>query len=403
MLICSIKHIVETIGETIHKGNYRIIEPIGSGFFGRVLKCIRIIDGQIVAVKQTPGKASEFDKLRRECRILVELKHPNIVRYFEAFIENHSDKFEKQMGKKWLCIVVEYCGGGTLDTHISCARKRFLTSLTEIQQPVLDIEKIHCVALSVGRALAYLHSKSIIHRDVKSDNILFTEDYSVKLGDFGLAKEACVSVNNAISSNATLQLTTWNDPRCIPYASPEVQRGEQYSGKVDIWALGCVILEMVTGTFIAEICPERMALCEVEGALESLLVKAGSILSIHWTELIGGMLERDRSKRWSASQVIERLEQMIGKEKNDLTNGSTLENNLEKSGVAVEDISNVKSSDTSQILVLDHSQVINDWLRRVRAIALEQAREKLLEFSSALGLEQVIHCSAQPILCDKLV
>lgn len=194
-----------------------ILYTLGKGAFSTVYKIRRIKDNSIYALKKVPIKnlkKKELQNALNEIRILASIKHPNIIGYREAFIDQTSED---------LCIVMNYAGGGDLSAKIKECKKK------KIRLPEKLIIKFF---YQLSSALYELHMKKIIHRDLKTANILISEDLkNVQLGDMNVSK----IVKNIFAYTQT------GTPY---YASPEVWRDEPYNVKTDIWSLGCVMYEM---------------------------------------------------------------------------------------------------------------------------------------------------------------
>lgn len=156
----------------------------------------------------------EKENALNEVRILASIKHPNIASYNEAFFEENGH---------FLCIVMEYCDNGDLQTKINNAKK---TSRFTKEDDVWSIFYQMILGLQA------LHKKKIIHRDIKCANVFLTKDGMVKLGDLNVSKIA----------KAGILKTQTGTPY---YASPEVWKDQPYDIKSDIWSLGCVLYELV--------------------------------------------------------------------------------------------------------------------------------------------------------------
>ncbi|XP_075760629.1 LOW QUALITY PROTEIN: serine/threonine-protein kinase Nek8 [Pelodiscus sinensis] len=195
---------------------YERIRVVGRGAFGIVHLCLRKADQKLVIIKQIPVEQMTKDErlaAQNECQVLKLLNHPNIIEYYENFLED-----------KALMIAMEYAPGGTLAEFI---HKRC--------NSLLDEDTILHFFVQILLALHHVHTKQILHRDLKTQNILLDKHRMiVKIGDFGISK---------ILSSKSKAYTVVGTP-C--YISPELCEGKPYNQKSDIWALGCVLYELAS-------------------------------------------------------------------------------------------------------------------------------------------------------------
>lgn len=194
-------------------------ELIGKGKYGRVYLALDASSGEIMAVKQIeipadrPGSRSLVAALKFESELLRKLDHVNIVKYI------HFEKTETCAN-----IFMEYVPGGTLSSSIK--------SFGPFSQ---NIAKFFIAQILNG--LAYLHSHQVLHRDLKADNILVQNDGTCKISDFAISKHAD---NEGLVYTALQGSLFWMAPEVIN------TKQQGYTTKVDIWSLGCLILEMWT-------------------------------------------------------------------------------------------------------------------------------------------------------------
>ncbi|XP_059991480.1 serine/threonine-protein kinase Nek8 isoform X3 [Lagenorhynchus albirostris] len=195
---------------------YERIRVVGRGAFGIVHLCLRKADQKLVIIKQIPVEQmtkEERQAAQNECQVLKLLNHPNVIEYYENFLED-----------KALMIAMEYAPGGTLAEFI---QKRCNSLLEE--------ETILHFFVQILLALHHVHTHLILHRDLKTQNILLDKHRMVvKIGDFGISK---------ILSSKSKAYTVVGTP-C--YISPELCEGKPYNQKSDIWALGCVLYELAS-------------------------------------------------------------------------------------------------------------------------------------------------------------
>ena len=200
---------------------------IGKGSYGKVYLGINLTTGEFLAVKQVQvnQRAAGNDKakmkemvqaLDQEIDTMQHLEHPNIVAYLGCERKELS-----------ISIFLEYISGGSVG---SCLRKH-----GKFDEPLVS-----SLTRQTLDGLAYLHQEGVLHRDLKADNILLDVSGTCKISDFGISKKS----DNIYGNDATN-----NMQGSVFWMAPEVVRsqGQGYSAKVDIWSLGCVVLEMFTG------------------------------------------------------------------------------------------------------------------------------------------------------------
>lgn len=204
-----------TIGQTV--AHYRILEKLGAGGMGVVFKALDLKLQRTVALKFLPADAAldenEKDSLLHEARAASALDHPNIGSIYGI---DESDDGQ-------LFIVMAYYEGETL----ARMRDRGLSTTH-----ALDL------LIQVARGLAAAHARAIVHRDIKPTNIIVTQDGIAKIVDFGLAR-----VVTSASMTQTLHVSG-----TLPYMAPEQILGEPISARCDVWALGVVLVQLLTGT-----------------------------------------------------------------------------------------------------------------------------------------------------------
>ncbi|KAI9804367.1 MAG: Suppressor of Sensor Kinase (SLN1) [Piccolia ochrophora] len=203
---------------------------VGGGTFGSVYAAINLDSGYVMAVKEIRLQDPQLiptiaGQIRDEMGVLEVLDHPNVVSYYG--IEVHRDK---------VYIFMEYCSGGSLAGLLEHGR-------------IEDEMVIMVYALQMLEGLAYLHSSGIVHRDIKPENILLDHQGVIKYVDFGAAKIIARQGKTLAGDGASRQGKAKSMTGTPMYMSPEVIKGhtEGHQGAVDIWSLGCVVLEMATG------------------------------------------------------------------------------------------------------------------------------------------------------------
>ncbi|MBQ6092155.1 MAG: Stk1 family PASTA domain-containing Ser/Thr kinase, partial [Clostridia bacterium] len=198
-------------------GRYEIIEIIGVGGMAVVYKAFDNIDNRIVAVKILKDEYLTNEEFRRrfknESKAIAVLSHPNIVKVYDV---SYGDRLQY--------IVMEYVEGITLKEYIE-------------QQGVIDTREAVYFVTQILRALQHAHDKGIVHRDIKPQNIMLISDGTIKVTDFGIARfsrsETKTMTETAIGS--------------VHYISPEQAKGSVTDSKSDLYSVGVVLYEMLTG------------------------------------------------------------------------------------------------------------------------------------------------------------
>ncbi len=209
-------------------GRYKIITTLGTGGMGEVYLAHDTRLGRKIALKLLPTHSTtDKDRLRRfeqEAHAASTLSHPNVCVIYEVG--------ETEEGRHY--IAMEYVDGVTLRQHMTEAR--------------LKLSEVLDVAVQVASGLAAAHEVGVTHRDIKPENIMLRRDGYVKVLDFGLAKlteqeatDVAAPAGARVTTDTGVMMGTSN------YMSPEQARGLSVDGRTDIWSLGVVIYEMVTG------------------------------------------------------------------------------------------------------------------------------------------------------------
>ncbi|PYI99415.1 MAG: hypothetical protein DME98_00770, partial [Verrucomicrobia bacterium] len=287
------------VGQTI--GHYKISKRIGSGGMGEVYLATDITAGREAALKLLPTRfTSDAERLKRfqqEERALVGLNHPNILTVYEIG-EDHSTHY----------IASELIEGETL-------RQRLMRGRMELREAV-------DVAIQVASALAAAHETGIVHRDIKPENIMLRPDGYVKVLDFGIAKlaESAFAEDTADGAGSvTLAATNLGSVLgTVRYMSPEQACGAQVDKSTDIWSLGVVLYEMVTGhaPFTGDPPSQSYGAAGTPGeAMASILEKEPLPLTSYVAhtpaelqQIISKTLRKERKERYqSANELLEAL------------------------------------------------------------------------------------------------
>lgn len=201
----------------IAKGNWRIGEKIGSGSFGEVFQGLNGY-GKLFAVKRlvlAGGKMADLENLVSEIELMRSLSHPNIVEYIGT-------KVDVKTG--FVYIFQEWVPGGSVASML----KKF---------GPFQVGVVHAYTQQILLGLEYLHSHGIVHRDIKGGNILVDDAGHVKLADFGASTKVMF---DETQETHTIKGTPY-------FMAPEVLSQSKYGRKGDIWAVGCTVIQMLTG------------------------------------------------------------------------------------------------------------------------------------------------------------
>ncbi|XP_034284408.1 mitogen-activated protein kinase kinase kinase 4 isoform X5 [Pantherophis guttatus] len=249
---------------------------IGEGQYGKVYTCISVDTGELMAMKEIRFQPNDHKTIKEtadELKIFEGIKHPNLVRYFG--VELHREE---------MYIFMEYCDEGTLE---------------EVSRLGLQEHVIRLYTKQITTAINVLHEHGIVHRDIKGANIFLTSSGLIKLGDFGCS----VKLKNNTQTmpgevNSTLGTAAYMAPEVITRA-----KGEGHGRAADIWSLGCVVIEMVTG---------KRPWHEFEHNFQ-IMYRVGmghkppipEKISPEGKGFLSHCLESDPKMRWTASQLLD--------------------------------------------------------------------------------------------------
>ncbi|KJE92045.1 Mark1 protein [Capsaspora owczarzaki ATCC 30864] len=292
-------------------GNYALDKTIGKGNFAKVKLARHVLTNEEVAVKiidKSKLNQTSLTKLFREVRIMKMLDHPNIIKLYEV-IDTPTT----------LYLVMEYASGGELFD--------FLVAHGKMKEKEARIKFRQIVS-----AVQYCHSRRVIHRDLKAENLLLDADFNIKIADFGFS--------NQFTPGDKLD-TFCGSP---PYAAPELFQGKKYDGpEVDIWSLGVILYTLISGSLPFD----GSNLKELRERVLMGKYRVPFFMSTECEQLLKKFLQVNPQKREPLSNIMVESWMNVGFEKDplkpweppapDLTDESRLQR-MEKMGFARADV-----------------------------------------------------------------
>ena len=242
---------------------YKVLKVLGKGSFGTTFLAEHIASAQLVALKRVDVVDSvERDAALEEHRIMHAVQHVRLVSAREVFME------PLELGQFRVSIVMEYCDGGHLGEYL--LRLKPLTEADACR-----------ILKSVAAALAVLHGHGIVHRDLKPSNVLLCATGAVKLGDFGLAKQAGSCTSKAVGT--------------LMYMPAEAFAG-RFQPPVDIWALGVMAVETASAVAPTE-------LLRTDAQIADCIRSVPRAFSQHFHNTVRACLDLDPARRPTAAQL----------------------------------------------------------------------------------------------------
>eukprot|EP00667_Euglena_gracilis_P004208 EG_transcript_4230 len=280
-------------GATVDNGQgvqYRIIKELGAGCFGRVCKVQRLSDGKTFAMKlQMQRDAAQVAEVRKEVGFLRRLRHQNVVSFFEDF-----------QFRRYICIVMEFCDGGTLHKHIESRKQRGFSVL-----------RVASYLIQLANGLEFIHGQNVTHRDLKSENVMMTSQMEIKISDFGCGK--------ALAPGHSAELTmTGGDRMIVPPEMAHRIQGIPQHGMVgpayDMWGLGVILSEMVTLKLMTKDICRQAPLSVNRNAEAQILQEARQAHGGRFFTILQGLLQHDPAKRMTAPGVKAAVRSIVQRE-----------------------------------------------------------------------------------------
>lgn len=273
--------------------DYELGEQIGKGSYGIVYRARRLGDGRQVVIKQMPMRGQA--QARAEARVIADLTHPGIVTYFDAFEVDKSQT---------LCLVMEYCDGGDLAALI----RSHVRSSASRRRPGLPESTVLDFLAQMALALQYMHSLNVMHRDLKSPNVFLQDGRRrLKLGDFGVATSLNSSMDFAETCIGTpfyMSPELFTNTPCKVHVGAVLAQAPTLcvdNFKSDIWALGCIVYEMLTGTHAFQ----ADSISDLTDRVVKGRYVAPRVGSPNLLQLLKRMLSVDPNRRPTAAHILQ--------------------------------------------------------------------------------------------------
>jgi eukaryotic-like serine/threonine-protein kinase len=283
---------------TLIAGRYRIDAEIGRGGMSTVYRAFDTVLERPVAIKmmhrEIAADSDQLERFRREARSVAQLNHPNVVTVIDAGEEPSADASGHAGGDEvgTPYIVLEFVAGETLKDVIR-------------REAPLEIAQALAYAIEIARALGAAHERQIVHRDVKPHNVLISSEGAAKITDFGIARtldeEGLTMVGRVLGTT--------------DYVSPEQALGEAVTGQSDLYSLGVVLYEMLTGEvpFKGD-SPVAVAMKHVREEIPDVQLKRPA-LSAATAAVVDRAVAKDLSRRYpDATSMVAALEEVLALE-----------------------------------------------------------------------------------------
>jgi eukaryotic-like serine/threonine-protein kinase len=273
---------LERLSSTILSGRYRLESKLGSGGMSTVYLALDEVLDRPVAIKllhrEISEEADQLERFRREARAAARLSHPNLVGVIDAGEDD---------GRPY--IVFEYIEGRTLKRRIH-------------EEGPLPVDEAVAYAIEIGRGLTAAHARKLVHRDVKPQNVLIDPDGRAKVTDFGIARSL---ESKGLTATGRVVGTT-------DYVSPEQAMGEEVDERSDVYSVGVVLYEMLTGDvpFRAET-QVGVAMKHVNEPMPDVQAKRPEVSAAVAAVVDRATTKDPRDRYWTVAEMVRDLEQTL--------------------------------------------------------------------------------------------
>ncbi len=266
-------------------GPYEIVELLGKGGMGEVYRARDPRLDRDVAIKVLPSELSEDEtyrkRLEREAKTISQLQHPHVCMLLDIGSEDETQY-----------LVMEYLDGETLADRLKAGP--------------LPIDQVLRIGEEIAQAVDAAHQQGIVHRDLKPANVMLTKS-GTKVLDFGLAKRSTERLADPAAATETIAQALTKEGRIVgtmPYMAPEQLQGGPADPRTDIWALGCMLYEMVTGDRPFQGQSQADLIASIMGAKPEPLSKKQSLVPEGFEHIVSRCLQRDPERRWQAARDV---------------------------------------------------------------------------------------------------
>ena len=278
--------------------DFKFLRLLGQGSFGDIYLTQKGKDSKLIAAKilnKSDYKGAWKKMLEREKQLLKEMNHPNIIKYYNE-LEGEDDKY--------YYLFMEYCNGGNLKEALDKYKSKY-------KKENFSLETVQYLMRKIIQGVKYIHSKNVVHRDIKLENILLsfnTEDdiknlniknAEVKIIDFGVARKLDSKGEASTITGSPFTM----DPLILKQHVTKKEKIDEYDERVDIWSLGVIFYQLLTGKKLFKVKTLEELMAKVEEGNYTIPIK--TLLYKETISFINLMLQYNKEKRYSLNELCE--------------------------------------------------------------------------------------------------